>query len=79
MVIIEAFKNELLIEKGTFSIEEYYDGNIPLIDSPEYKSSKQINKVIISIYADDDNTFLESKAEVLSDETGNFLSDRVLF
>ncbi len=79
MVILEAYNNEKLVERKEISTYDYYDEEDPLVDDLEYHKTHKINRMIISIYFDDENTQLENKSEVFYDENGNYLSDNVLF
>ena len=79
MVIIEAFNSETPIEKICISIYEYYDGDVALIDDNSYRKKKHINKIIVSIFTDDENTDLEKKSACFYDVEGKFISDTILF
>ena len=79
MVIIEAFSSEQLVEKISVSVYDYYDEDIALIDDDKYRKDNKIDKIIISIYPDDENADLHKKSVCFYDNEGKYSSDSILF
>ncbi|MBP5580791.1 MAG: hypothetical protein J6X85_03205, partial [Ruminococcus sp.] len=51
MVSIKAYSDTKIVEENSLSIEEFYDGDIAMIDDSDYILSKRITKVVGEIDA----------------------------
>ena len=72
MVILEGYDGNILIETIKMSIDEFYDGDLDIIDDPDYLKKKRINKVIGIIY--NKNLDIESQFINRYDTNGNIIS-----
>ena len=72
MVILKGYDGNILIGTKKMSIDEFYDGDLDIIDDPDYLKKKRINKVIGVIY----NKNLEIEPQFINryDTDGNIVS-----
>lgn len=73
MVILKGYDENILIETQKMSIDEFYDGDLDIIDNPDYLKKKGINKVIGTIYFNN-NLDMESQFINRYDTDGNIIS-----
>ena len=71
MVILKGYDGNILIETKKMSIDEFYDGDLDIIDDPDYLKKKRINKVIGIIY--NKNLDIESRFINRYDTNGNII------
>ena len=71
MIILKGYDGNILIETKKMSIDEFYDGDLDIIDDPDYLKGKRINKVIGMIY----NKNLEIETQFINqyDTDGNII------
>lgn len=73
MIVISGYKDDQLLEETTLSLNEYHDGENPLIDDGEYRQSKGVNKVLGFIGVDESDS-IDERFENRYDNEGRLVA-----